>query len=149
MFAKLISGDASLVPNHAYRHEDGRKYRLKLTVQGYGLKANGLAYYLALTIFFLHLILVILHVWYTLGRSHTSTSWSSLTDMLLLSQTSHAPENVLKNTCAGADAYKTPALQMSIRGIENITTGHEMLQLLVDKDEGVQVEHRKVYGAKI
>lgn len=149
LWSEYVSGSASLLPDTAFRQSVGSTYDVAFTVQGFGLRLNGVAYYLALTIFLMHLLLVLAHVGYTLWRKRTSGSWSSLTDILVLSQKSTPRGDALKNTCAGIDAGQTLKRQMRIREIDGEVAGHESLQLLVDSEDGYKVRERHAYGASV
>lgn len=144
----ILQGTSVLEPRSAYRQSEGRTFRGDMYVSGYGLKANGPTGYLAFTVFFTYLVLVVMHVAYTFWRTRTSDSWSSLTDLFLLSQSSTPPQGVAGNTCAGAEDHKTLKLQVRIREQLNSPVGSEVLQLLLDKDEGSEVKDKTRYGAK-
>lgn len=61
--SKLVQGTANLVSN--IRQGKGTTYNLGVAVEGYGFKAVGRAYWIALTVIFAYLCLVIAHVAYT------------------------------------------------------------------------------------
>jgi hypothetical protein len=143
----IIRGSAVFLPNPLYRKSKGAMYRVEVVATGYGLRADGPAAYLAFTIFFTYLLLVIVHVAYTFWRRRVSNAWSSPTDIFLLGQDSPS-SGLLQNTCAGAEDYKTLKRQLRIREQANIAAGSEELQLLVDKHTGTQVNENTKYGAK-
>ena len=76
------------MPYKSYRRKEGPTYALQVTIAGYGLRATGRASYLAITVLLVYLLLVVLHTSYVLYLKDDSSSWSSLTDMFVLSQTS-------------------------------------------------------------
>lgn len=149
MLSSMITGKANLVPNPAYRLDNGDTYSFRVTQEGLGIKVQGVAWYLALTVLFLHVALVVAHVGYTLTKRRTSRSWASLTDLLLLCHSSRPQPDTLQNTCAGREVRKTLQLSVRVREIEDVPVGCEELQLLVDKQEGKEVEQRKAYGARV
>ena len=145
-FHSLIKGSASLTPLPSYRHEEGSVYHLKVTVTGYGLGVKDIPCCLAITVLFVHLVLVILHVMYVIWEKDDSRAWSSPMDMLLLSQSS-APSGVgLANTYAGAKAHRTKKLHVRIRERADVKVGQEQLHLVLNSDEGYKVEERRAYG---
>ena len=86
MYSQLIKGIPILATN--IQGSKGKKCGLDVMIQGYGLKASSTACWLALTILFSHLCLVVGHVGYTTYRRRVSKARSSITDFVVLAQTS-------------------------------------------------------------
>ncbi|CAN9099645.1 unnamed protein product [Alternaria sp. RS040] len=133
IWSDLIRGRAELHPDETHR-QPGKSYIWYATVAGYGIRATSTAYYLALTVLYIYLVLVITHVAYIFSKKgQTSDSWSSLTDLLVLSQTSPAPQG-LQNTSSGVKSHATMKLKMRVKANNAVPIGKEKLQLLVGSD---------------
>ncbi len=153
MYDAFIGKRAKFMPNKPYRSDVREMFKMTVTVAGYALKSDGVAYYLAFSVFFMYFILVLVHISYIVyqlirHRSRISDTWSSLTDLLLLSQSSPPPKNVLQNTCSGVEARRSRRLPLRLRAFPHAQVGAETLRLLVDEEAGVRVDSEKMYGAK-
>lgn len=149
IYTSVLEGKARLKPNPTYRdRNNGQMYEMKVTVTGYGIMATSLTEYLSLGVLYLHAALVIVHVIWTLYRADDSTSWSTLTEMLVLSQSSPPPDrDELKNTCAGVSSSRTLRLRVRIREGETTPPGSECLRLLIDDSRGEKIKPLEKYGA--
>jgi len=116
------------------------------------MRATTSAYYLALTVLFAYDAIAIGHMVWTAWRGRISSTWKSITDFLVLSQTSPMPADLLKDTSTGVESHKTLKLQVRIRNNAHVVDGQETLQLLFGKDgEDAHLEDVRdnlEYGAK-
>ncbi|KIV84772.1 hypothetical protein PV11_00530 [Exophiala sideris] len=156
MLKRLITGKGNLVPR--YGVDTGRMTKLifSVIIQGYGYHANSTAYYLALTVLFVYVVLALSHTSYTLFRRSSSHAWGSFTEMLALCLVSNPPPvNVLKNTSGGIACHTTFRKRFMVRVSQvssaNITDPVEELQLVHDEDPAAQrmgvVVAGRVYGS--
>ncbi|KAF2806259.1 uncharacterized protein BDZ99DRAFT_523721 [Mytilinidion resinicola] len=151
IYKKILHSGLELDPIPALR-QSGQKYVWSATVEGYGMKATSTAYYLAFTVLSVYVLVVLVHISYTLFRRRVSDSWSTLTDLLVLSQSSPAPADVLRNTSAGIATHGTLKTQLTIRENPGVTVDQEKLQLLFGEDGKAptlkKIRQGNVYGVK-
>lgn len=141
--SRLIRGTATLVPNA--QRSSGSPYDLVVKVKGYGLRAASTAYWLSLAVLFAHLFLVIGHVAYTIYRRRVSSAWSSLTDLVVLSQLSQPAVDELRHCSTGVRTHAVLRKQLRIRTVAGSSAGAEQLQLVVAKDTGGKVDFQQAY----
>lgn len=147
---QLLAKKAILQPTIPYRRTDGQNYTLTVTIEGYGLGLNGMAYRFSMVVLSAYLILVVYHICVVFRRdrkSHGSRRWSSIVDMLVLAQVSKPPEHALANTCTGVETHVTLKMPVRIRAVRGVTSGGEQVQLLVNDDEGRMIDSKTKYGA--
>ena len=151
-FKDLLDGKLQMTPYPPPVSNSGTSLRFYVTITGYGLKATNTANYLALIVLFVYVVIAFGHIIWTGCRGRFSSTWGSLTDLLVLSQTSPAPVGVLKNTSTGVESHDTFKIQVRIRDNSGVAQGQEKLQMLFGKDgENAQlkkVECNKKYGTK-
>lgn len=153
LFKDLLNQKLKFAPNATFSQQPGKYFKFQFTVAGYGIKATSTPYYLALTVLFVYMAIALAHVVWTAwpGRKISST-WTSLTDVLALSQTSPAPTDGLENTSTGVKSHKTLKMQVRIRNNPAVASGRETLQLLFGKDgeDGALevIRENMEYGAK-
>ncbi|KAK5743260.1 hypothetical protein LTR17_002737 [Elasticomyces elasticus] len=146
----FLTGRGRFLPLSDYKNETGEWYKMEMTVAGYGLKADGTAYYLALVILLMHVLLVIAHICYTIHNRRVSFAWTSLIDLFALCLTSPPPDPALANCSAGVSTHALLKEQLRIRDCPDATSGHERLQLLMgDPKTGMGVNAYEVYGVRI
>ncbi|KAK3693060.1 hypothetical protein B0T22DRAFT_504410 [Podospora appendiculata] len=139
LFNDLVTADAVLspypTPPISSRKENTLKYYV--TITGWGMKATSAAYYLALTVLWVYVAIALGHISWTWYRGRMSGAWRSLTDFLVLSQTSPAPlaaADAFRNTSTGVEAHETLRIAVRIRHNAGVEPGRETLQLLVGGD---------------
>ena len=93
-----------------------------VVVSGYAYRADSLAYYLALTVLFLHAALALGHVAYILRTRVCCDAWDSLVELMVLTAKSSMPgasgaDNVFKNASAGIERYQTMSTQVRVRAL--------------------------------
>lgn len=91
-------------------------------IGGYAYSADSLAYYLALTILFLHAALALGHVFYVLRTRVCCDAWDSFVDVIVLAARSGTPSasgavDVFENARAGIERYWTMATHLRIRAL--------------------------------
>ena len=93
-----------------------------VVVSGYAYRADSVAYYLALTVLFLHAVLALGHVVYVLWKRVCCDAWDSLVGLLVLtaqSGTLGAPgpggSDVFKNASAGIRQQRTMSTPVRVR----------------------------------
>ncbi|KAK3661686.1 hypothetical protein LTR56_000175 [Elasticomyces elasticus] len=149
-FNNFLTGRARFLPLSGYKNETGVWYKMEMTVAGYGLKADGTAYYLALVVLLIHVLLVIAHICYTVHDKRVSFAWTSIIDLFALCMTSPPPDPALANCSAGVSTHAVLKEQLRIRDCPDATSGHERLQLLMgDPKTGMGVNAYEVYGVRI
>lgn len=152
LFKDLLDGKLEMTPYPPPASNTGTRFRYYVTITGYGLKATSTANYLALTVLFVYVVIALGHITWTWCRGRFSSTWGSLTDFLVLSQTSLAPVGVLKNTSTGVESHDTLKIQVRIRNNSSVAQGQEKLQILFGKDgedeKLEKVQDNEKYGAK-
>ncbi|KAL1860254.1 hypothetical protein Daus18300_009308 [Diaporthe australafricana] len=126
----VLDGTYVLPPMYGYDADsaDITEMRWSTTVSGIGYRADSAAYYLALVVLFLHLVIALSHIFWVFWRPwrpcETSTAWSSLTDLLVLALGSTPPADsaILDNATAGIQRYATLREGVRIRA-EHIPLG--------------------------
>ena len=93
-----------------------------VVVGGYAYKADSLAYYLALTVLFLHAALALGHVGYMLWTRVCCDAWDSLVGLIVLAARSGMPGPsgaaiVFKNASAGIKRYRTMSTPLRLRAL--------------------------------
>lgn len=153
LFKDILNAKAKLTPYPPLAPNTGSQFKYYVTVTGWGIKATGVAYYLALTVLFVYVAMALGHIIWTACRGRISSTWKSLTDFFVLSQTSPAPVEILKDTSTGVESHKTLKIQVRVRNNARVAKGQETLQLLFGKDdEDAQLEKvldNVKYGAKL
>lgn len=102
--------------------------RWTVVVAGYAYRADSLAYYLALTVLFLHAALALGHIAYVLRTRVCCDAWDSFVGLVVLAAKSSVPAassgaaNVFKNTSAGIERYRTMGTHVRIRALSSTPT---------------------------
>lgn len=107
-------------------------------VGGYAYRADSLAYYLALTVLFLHAALALGHVTYLLWTRVCCDAWDSFVDLLVLTAKSgisgaSGAVDLFENASAGIERYRTMSTQVRVRAlhISGVTAaGQEDVKML-------------------
>ena len=91
-----------------------------VVVGGYAYRADSLAYYLALTVLFLHAAFALSHVSYILWKRVCCDAWDSFVGLLVLVAKSGMPrasgaDDMFENASAGIERYRTMSTQVRIR----------------------------------
>lgn len=93
-----------------------------VVVGGYAYRADSLAYYLALTVLFLHATLALGHATYVLWYRICCDGWDSFIGLIVLAAKSGMPAasaavDVFENASAGIERYRTMSTQVRIRAL--------------------------------
>lgn len=92
-----------------------------VVVSGYAYRADSVAYYLALSVLFLHAAMALCHVFYMLWKKVCCSAWGSLIGLVVLaarsgtSQVVNNPADVLENASSGIERYRTMSTKVRIR----------------------------------
>ncbi|MCJ1460888.1 hypothetical protein MMC28_011270 [Mycoblastus sanguinarius] len=94
--------------------------RWSVVVGGYAYRADSLAYYLALTVLFLHAALALGHVAYLLWTRVCCDAWDSFVGLIVLAAKSGIPGasgavDVFKNASSGIERYRTMSTEVRVR----------------------------------
>lgn len=110
------SQQSLLAGMYAFPSPEGTATQLhwSVVVGGYAYRADSLAYYLALTVLFLHAALALSHVSYILWRRVCCDAWDSFIGLLVLAAKSGAVD-MFENASAGIERYRTMSTQVRIR----------------------------------
>ena len=128
--------------------------KFSVVVGGYAYRADSIAYYLALTVLFLHAALALCHVAYLLWTRICCDAWDSIVGLIVLAATSGIPitspgaVDIFKNAATGVERYRTmntklrvkrssaPALGVAVQtdvkiffGDEKLAAGHQKLEI--------------------
>lgn len=133
-----VSGNSPSVNTTAMRWE--------LLITGLAYSADGVGYFLALTVVFVHVLLAFLHTAYSLWLRRTSGAWESFVDFFALALGS-APSRELAVTSVGITDPACLKKKLLVREIqsnddESVTAGNR-LQIIVSGMEGPTVELQK------
>ena len=124
-----------------------------VTISGYAYHADSVAYYLALTVLFLHAAIALVHVCYLLRNRLCSNSWDSVTGLIILAATSFrrgARNNTvdhLTNTSAGVENYRTMSTGVRVRVLPSsggTPTGHHNNLKILFGNDGLASGYEKV-----
>ncbi|CAF9930488.1 MAG: hypothetical protein ALECFALPRED_004612 [Alectoria fallacina] len=93
-----------------------------VVVGGYAYRADSLAYYLALTVLFVHAALALGHVVYGLRTRVCCDAWDSLVGLMVLAANSGMAgasgiADVFENASAGIERYRTMDTQVRVRAL--------------------------------
>ena len=109
-WSPIIAGSYMLPPDDIADESatDRVKMYWSVAVTGLGYRANSLAYYLALAVLFVHVVLAFGHIIWVCRtcKRETSTAWSSLTELITLALRSVPPDSTLDNAAAGVKRFK-------------------------------------------
>ena len=92
--------------------------RWSVVVSGYAYRADSLAYYLALTVLFLHATLALGHMAFVLWYRVCCDGWDSFVDLIVLAAKSGMPRAsgaLFTNASAGVERYRTMSTQVRLR----------------------------------
>lgn len=155
------SQDSILAGTHAFPRPEGAATRLRWTivVGGYAYRADSTAYYLALTVLFLHAAFALAHVSYILWTRICSDAFDSFIGLIVLAALSgkrgipDSPSNIFENASAGVERYRTMATEVRVRvkpASRSAAPGQEHIQLLFGDEKYAQgyreLEEIKAYG---
>ena len=102
--------------------------RWTVVVAGYAYRADSLAYYLALTVLFLHAALALGHMAYVLRTRVCCDAWDSFVGLVVLAAKSSVPAassgaaDVFKNASAGIERYRTMGTNVRVRALSSTPT---------------------------
>lgn len=119
------------------------RMRWELLITGLAYSANGVGYFLALTVVFVHMLLALLHTAYSLWLRRTSAAWESFCDSFALALGS-APSRELPLTSVGVTDPLSLAKRLMVREMESNadgggTTG-KRLQIIVSGVNGMDTK---------
>jgi len=86
----------------------------RMEITGFAYRAS-LASYLSMAVLLTHMIMALIHILWVVGRKRTSQSWSSISELLTLSQNSQPAFHALRNTGAGIHCFDSFARVAKIR----------------------------------
>ncbi|KAF9883433.1 hypothetical protein FE257_003476 [Aspergillus nanangensis] len=86
----------------------------EMGISGFSLQRS-LASYLAMPILLIHILLAMAHMIYVIHRRRTSRCWSSVGELIALSQNSRPAPDILQNAGAGIKRSKTYAQVAKVR----------------------------------
>ncbi|KAH8594151.1 hypothetical protein B0O99DRAFT_688174 [Bisporella sp. PMI_857] len=123
-YSSIISGSyvLPLAYNVAGNTSNTTKMKWLMTVTGMGYWAESDSYYFALALLFAHVIIAVVHIGWVIYTRETSTTWSSLSDLITLTIKSTPPAVALKNTSAGIGGYKAFKEPVRIRATSRVIT---------------------------
>lgn len=126
-----------------------------VVVGGYAYKADSLAYYLALTVLFLHAAIALAHVGYVLWTRVCCDAWDSFIGLIVLTARSgmNRPSGAVdffKNASVGIKRYQTMSTPVRLRALTTsgvTAVGQEDVEILFG-DQTLPVEYRTVEANK-
>ena len=163
------SRDSILSGTYSSPRPGGPATRLKwsVIVSGYAYLADSTAYYLALTVLFVHAALALGHTAYVLKTRVFCDAWDSFVNIIVLAATSGlavGDSNLFKNTGGGIDGYRTMSTNVRIRAsslppppssskgidVDAATTkeGEEHVKILFGNEEPDTVRYRRLERGK-
>ncbi|KAL4816690.1 hypothetical protein BDW67DRAFT_175314 [Aspergillus spinulosporus] len=86
----------------------------EMKISGFSMQSS-LATYLAMSVLLIHMLMATAHTAYNIVQRHTSGSWSTVGELIALSQNSRLAFSVLPNTGGGIHCLKTYAKAAKIR----------------------------------
>jgi hypothetical protein len=105
---RMLRGEDVIQPPSGTDAANITRLEWTVTVSGLAYKADGLPYYLALSVLILHTLLATLHIIHMLWTRQSSDTWHSFEEMILLSQNSRPRQaGKLSNTCGGTSLIIT------------------------------------------
>ena len=116
-FNRLLDGRGSVLPPMNVAKANLTELRWSVTVAGLAYKTDGIVYYLALAVLFLHTVLAFGHIIYMLVTCKSSDAWDHLEDLIVLSYHSRAPRlrnGKLRNTCVGESRLFFKAFELAL-----------------------------------
>ena len=129
----LLAGTYSVPPLAG----NGTMLQWTIVVGGYAYYADSTAYYLALTVLFLHAILALGHVVYILWTRICCDALDSVTGLIVLAAKSGIPRtsgssDVFENASSGIQRYRTMGTEVRVRTLPVLgtPTGQEDLKIL-------------------
>jgi hypothetical protein len=106
--------------------------KAEMKISGFSLQSS-LATYLAMSVLLIHMFMATAHTIYIIVQRHTSGSWSTVGELIALSQNSRPAFSVLPNTGGGIQRLKTYAKVAKIRVIRCPDSS-------VDNDDAERIE---------
>ena len=129
-----------------------------VVVGGYAYRADSLAYYLALTVLFIHAALALGHTVYVLWSRVCCNAWDSFVGLIVLAAKSgmsgaSGTVNVFENASAGIERYQTMSTQVLVRAlpVSGVTAASQEDVKILFGDETLAAGYRtletdKAYG---
>jgi hypothetical protein len=121
----------------------GMKLTFQVFMPGYGWNLDGFAIKIAVAVLILYCLYASIYVLYTFFTGHSSTTWSSISDLVALAFNS-TPNEALKNTSAGIGQMHTFRNLVSAREVES----HERLELIFQSNEEPNVPYKRVVAGR-
>ena len=146
VWSRLILNKAELMPNAIYKAADGNMHTLHVTITGYGMSADDIAYRLAIAVLYVYLALVACHIFLVVRKKYSSNCWASLSELVVLAGVSSPPARVLSNTGTGVKSHRTWALPVFIRSPKVPVSGEESVQFAFGTSNGDLIEEGRKYG---
>ncbi|KAL4790935.1 hypothetical protein BDV19DRAFT_371384 [Aspergillus venezuelensis] len=137
-FANLIlNNKPALQPPSSTNDSAYITLQAKMSISGFSMQRS-LATYLAMSVLLIHMLMATIHILYVLVKRHTSGSWSTVGELIALSQNSQPAFDALPNTGAGIKRARTYAQVAKIRALSGSMggkeqgKGQERIELLFD-----------------
>ncbi|MDI1491386.1 MAG: hypothetical protein OHK93_002595 [Ramalina farinacea] len=118
-----------------------------VVISGYAYRADSAAYYLALSVLFLHAAMALCHVFYMVWKKICCSAWGSLTGLVVLAARSGTPQvandatGSLENTSSGIERYRTMGTKVRIR--------NQPAPISPTTDQTLQGNIRMLFGEEI
>ncbi|KAL4916006.1 hypothetical protein BDW62DRAFT_187322 [Aspergillus aurantiobrunneus] len=104
----------------------------EMKISGFSLQSS-LPAFLAMSVLLTHMAMAMVHIAYVVLKRHTSGSWSTVGELIALSQNSQPAFDTLANTGGGIKRSSTYAQVAKIRAIKSPgSSDQERIQLLFD-----------------
>ncbi|KAL4923594.1 uncharacterized protein BDV17DRAFT_234775 [Aspergillus undulatus] len=133
-FSNLVLNDENAVQPPSVNPTDYITLKAELQISGFSLQSS-LATYLAMSVLLIHMLMATIHIIYVLIKRHTSGSWSTVGELIALSQNSQPAFDVLPNTGGGIKRSRTYAQVAKIRALASSLAPKEAggrIELLFD-----------------
>ncbi|KAL4938066.1 hypothetical protein BDV06DRAFT_226363 [Aspergillus oleicola] len=148
-FANLILNNKPAIQTPSTNASSYITLQSQMTISGFSMQRS-LATYLAMSVLLIHMGMATVHIIYVLVKRHTSGSWSTVGELIALSQNSQPVFDALPNTGAGIKRARTYAQVAKIRALSASTShpkelGQRRIELLFDgppDSEPPDCEHR-------
>jgi hypothetical protein len=116
----------------ASREKQYTVIKIALTRFGYGYETSSVSARLSLTVIMAYCIFAVGYITYMLSSGHTSTAWSSATEIIVLAMQSKRSEH-LRHVSAGVNCLATYQEPVGIR-----VSGRDHLELVFEHDQSNQ-----------
>ncbi|KAL2812013.1 hypothetical protein BJX63DRAFT_443803 [Aspergillus granulosus] len=121
-----------------------------MEISGFSMQSS-LTTYLAMSVLLAHVLMAAMHIIFLLLKRHTSGSWSTVGELIALSQNSPPAYEALANTGAGIEHSNTYSQVARIRARGNSgSSEHKRIELLFDeRSSSAEPEHDDSTGREL